>query len=220
MVRVYTADRLSCAKVVCSVCTAKRLDSVAPYCWLHLQITSKACDYFYILPSGLAVTSRICVTSLAIEYTVTTMLTTVCTPPVTDIAPPLAAKGWNHDGWQNLTAYLCTRERNLKVARWQMLPVQSRISSWGKRTFDGRKKRGTFASASVKVWLNVSTARLCRLQSKNFLVSCGHDSGHQPTFAAKNCIEVLKIKGTEYKLDINLTFSLGIQAYLCRQKRK
>ena len=195
MVRVYTADRLSCAKVVCSVCTSKRLDSVAPNCWLHLQITCEECDYFYILPSGLAVTSRFYVLSLLGMYTLKTMQTTVCIPPVTDIAPPLAAKGWNHDGWQNLTAYLCTRERNLKVARWQMLPVWSRISSWGKRTFDGRKKCGTFASASVKVWLNVSTARLCRLQSKNFLVSCGHDSGQQPTFAPSNEGRMLKVNG-------------------------
>ena len=93
MVRVYTADRLSCAKVICSVCSAKRLDSVAPYCLLHLQITCEACDYFYILPSGLAVTSRFCVSSLLGMQTLKTMLTTVSTLPVTDIVPPLAAKG-------------------------------------------------------------------------------------------------------------------------------
>ena len=32
MVRVCTADRLSCAKVVCLLNTAKRLDLDAPFC--------------------------------------------------------------------------------------------------------------------------------------------------------------------------------------------
>ena len=54
MVRVSTADRLSCAKVVCLVYTAKRLGLDAPFCACFEKNDFLAVANFCVLPSGYA----------------------------------------------------------------------------------------------------------------------------------------------------------------------
>lgn len=57
MVRVCTADRLSCAKVVYLVYTAKRLGLDAPFCACFEKNFFFAVSCFPILPSGYAAQS-------------------------------------------------------------------------------------------------------------------------------------------------------------------
>ena len=52
MARVGTADRLSCAKIVCSANTAKRLDSVAPILLTPSAKYFRGRDYCCIQPSA------------------------------------------------------------------------------------------------------------------------------------------------------------------------